>query len=241
MLYKLIFPLLLLVASSVSLTAQTKYVNRSNLTYDPNGKRFIYEYDLISEKPSKVEVNITYKGVPLTNPHVKGDVGSCVKKGTGKKIIWYCTQDIPNWAGVKEDVNFEVVAKPPKSYKGGKTLGVLFMLAGAGSAVQGYLMYDSALADYSVYKENTNPSDALWANQSRSNYFTATNTEYKNGQYLLAAGGSALLIGSILLINKSKKARKSGSKDCAYQSPGFAPSIVSVQANPTGVGLKIAF
>jgi hypothetical protein len=102
-------------------------------------------------------------------------------------------------------------------------------------------MYDSALADYSVYKENTNPSDALWANQSRSNYFTATNTEYKNGQYLLAAGGSALLIGSILLINKSKKARKSGSKDCAYQSPGFAPSIVSVQANPTGVGLKIAF
>jgi hypothetical protein len=221
-------------------TAQSKYITRSNISYDASGKRFVYDYDLESGSPCNIQVTVVYKGITITNPTLKGEWGTCIKSGPGKKIIWYCTKDIPDWSGLKDDVRINVRAEVPKSKKGGIIAGIILLGAGSGILVPGYKGYSSALTDYTVYRDNTNPNTALWASQSRSDYYTVTNNKYKTSQYILAAGGSVIVAGAAILISRSVKAKKQGSTDCTLKSPvQIYPSICT--STGMGLGLNMRF
>jgi hypothetical protein len=221
-------------------TAQSKYITRSNTSYDASGKRFVYDYDLESDSPCNIQVTVVYKGITITNPTLKGEWGTCIKSGTGKKIIWYFSKDIPNWSGLKDDVRINVKAEVPKSKKGGIVAGILLLGAGSGILVPGYKGYSLALTDYVVYRDNTNPNTSLWASQSRSDYYTATNNKYKASQYLLAAGSGIIGAGAAILISRSVKAKKRKLTDCALKLPvQIYPAICT--SSGMGLGLTMKF
>lgn len=229
---------ILTVLTAQMAIAQSKQITRSNLTYDVSGRRIIYDYDLNAKIPCKVLVTVEYKGVVVENPTLRGDEGDCIKGGTGKKIIWYCNQDIQDWSGAREDVVVKVRTQLPDRKIGELIGGITLISAGAGILVPGMQNISVALDDYAVYRDNTNPYASVWANQPRSEYYSATNSKYKSAQYLLVAGSAALGTGAALLLNRAIYMKKSNWRKCHSE---FAFSFQPGTGEGNNLGMVIKF
>jgi len=75
-------------------------INVSPFRTDQN---IVVEYDLVSDVPVMVNVNISVLGVTYNQNQLslEGDVGKLVQPGKTRRFTWDAKQDFPTWQGLE--------------------------------------------------------------------------------------------------------------------------------------------
>lgn len=78
----------------------------ANVTSSRSAQHFMVEYDLESNTPVMVNVDITVQGVTYAKEQLslEGDVGKHVSPGAKKKFIWNAKRDFPEWPDLEVTV-----------------------------------------------------------------------------------------------------------------------------------------
>ena len=209
--------LLLLLLAGGWLHAQTGPVSNVNLRVSEDRDMVTITYDLARNSRIPfydIRVQLTLGGRPIAKPAgLSGDLGPQVAAGLGKKIIWDTKQDVTALEGeLKVDVT---TASLSTDNAGGpcapiRTVPVLAGLGGV--AVTGLGLLVGGLGQkgegdelYAVYRDNTDPSAAVYNSLSRDEHYQEANGKHKGGSWLAAGGGAVLVAGGAVLVTRLLK------------------------------------
>lgn len=84
-----------------------------NLSSSQSSRHVVVEYDLVSEAPVMVNVEITVQGVsyPQEKLTLEGDVARHIKPGKRRRFIWDAKRDFPKWPNLEVTVQSKVQPK----------------------------------------------------------------------------------------------------------------------------------
>lgn len=224
------------------------------ITYDLNQQQNFIYFD--------VSVNIELNNRPFTPRALSGDVGTYIKVGKGKTIVWDVFQDTPE---LKGELVVEVLANNPVPVLSSNLTGegseenretpsasagggnVPFWVGMGGLASTGIGLLASGLSTqsegsdlYDIYKLNTIENAEVYSElgTTRNEVYDEANKKHKTGSILAIGGGAILataaviMVNRIIQINKLKKSRMT-------LAPVFAPVLSQAQTKgPYGVKLS---
>lgn len=97
-----------ILTPGVGIAAEIVNISTSSSPHD-----LLVEYDLVGDKPSMINVNITVEGIRYNRDQLSlaGDIGRAVPPGNRKKFIWNAKRDFPKWPDL--DVTVESSAHQP--------------------------------------------------------------------------------------------------------------------------------
>lgn len=207
----------------------------SNVNWElENNERIVITYDLAKQDTYiyfdvSVKVLVDDKAINATS--LSGDVGSFVKVGTGKKIIWNMFQDITELNG---ELTIEVLAFNPVPLNANsttksnsrdtldlklpaRTTNVPFWVGMGGIGATGLGLVMNGLKTnsegqdlYTIYKDNTTENATVYEDlgSTRSEVYDEANKKHKTGTLLAVAGGAVLVTAGIIMINRMVQMKK---------------------------------
>jgi hypothetical protein len=160
---------------------------------------------------------------PITMTSLGGDVGSSVRVGKIKTILWQWERDVTEISGelkfvVTQDYSPDAIASTPSADEDEKPASLplighpgvyLGVPAGLGLVVTGLLNSSSAKSDWDAETVRT------------SETYDPLNKKYKNGQLLSAAGGLVIVGGVVWYIVDNAQYRKLSSDSQMQLEPGY--------------------
>lgn len=237
----------------------------SNVNWELEGnEHIVITYDL-AKVDNVVYFDVSVK-VKIDNKVIEakalsGDVGTYVKIGPNKKIVWNIFDDI---SALNGQLSVEVLAinpvptisKATHATAGDSTqiarlpgpkipfwagmggigiTGVGLLTAGIKSAGEGQDLYK-------VYKEHRIESSAVYTEigSTREDLYKEANKKYKNGTLLQVAGAAVFVAAGVIIVNRMIQAKKIERKRLAV-SPHivFDPASASTRAGlTTGVAMR---
>lgn len=220
----------MLIATMLPATAQVV----SNVNWELEGnERIIITYDLAKVDDYiyfdvSVIVKIENKVVPAKA--LSGDVGSFVRIGTKKKIVWNMFEDISELNG---ELSVEVQAfnpvpttsasttddekKSPSTVEKLPSPKIPFWAGMGGIGVTGVGLLTAGIKSagdgqdlYKIYKENAVEASAVYTDlgSTREEVFSEANKKYKNGSLLEIAGAAVLVTAGVIIVNRMIQAKK---------------------------------
>jgi hypothetical protein len=254
--------ILLITASSL---AQAQVVTNVDWELD-NDQKIRITYDLNQQQNFlyfDVSVNVELNNRPFTPRALSGDVGTYIKIGKGKTIIWDVFQDTPE---LKGELVVEVLANnpvpvlssnlsgegseensetPSTSAGGGNvpfwvgmgglaSTGIGLLASGLGTQSEGGDLYD-------IYKQNVVENSEVYSElgTTRNEMYDEANKKHKTGSILAIGGGAVLATAAVIMVNRIIQINKL-KKSRVTLAPVFAP--LPAQANATGrYGLKLSW
>jgi hypothetical protein len=224
------FATLILIVTILPATAQVV----SNVNWELEGnERIIITYDLAKLDDYiyfdvSVIVKIENKVVPAKA--LSGDVGSFVRIGTKKKIVWNMFEDISDLNG---ELSVEVQAVNPVPSTSATTMDteknspsavdklrspkIPFWAGMGGIGVTGVGLLAAGIKSagdgqdlYKIYKENTIEASAVYSDlgSTRDEVYSEANKKYKNGSLLEIAGAAVLVTAGVIIVNRMIQAKK---------------------------------
>jgi hypothetical protein len=206
----------------------------SNVNWElENNERIVITYDLAKEG-TYIYFDVSVKAL-VDNKAIKpaalsGDVGSFVKVGTGKKIIWNMFQDITELNG---ELTIEVLAfnpvpstatvdpvekttvSPEMNLPAASNVPFWVGMGGIGATGLGLLMNglksNSEGQDlYAIYRDNTVENAAVYGElgSTRNEVYDEANKKHKTGSILTIAGGAVLATAGIIMVNRIIQMKK---------------------------------
>lgn len=187
-----------------------------NLSWElDQDQKMIITYDLIEEEASTY-FNVSFFGeigadaILPQRKHYRGDTGEFIEAGKGKTIVWDIRKDHPQLKGglsiklqvtnVEDSKRAPVITKNPSKID---WLGFASTTStGLGLVWLGYQSEKEATNLYNTYTRFRNPEDNVYNQLSREQHYKNARSERKKGTLLMAAGGTAVTIGTVLLIRQ---------------------------------------
>jgi hypothetical protein len=219
----------------------------SNVNWELEGnERIVITYDLARQDNFiyfDVSVKVKIENETITPKALSGDVGSFVKVGTQKKIVWNMFEDISELNG---ELSVEVLAFNPvpsssteaKADKGKKkdattpsmprlpmAKDIPFWAGMGGVGVTGIGLLTGGMKSanegqdlYKIYKENTSESASVYTEMgsSREDVYSEANKKYKNGSLLKLAGAAVLVGAGAVIVNRIIQAKKLERRNMAF-------------------------
>jgi hypothetical protein len=242
-------------------TAQDN-VSNTDFTFNEDTTECIIVYDLESVGHFHFfDISITAKlnGRKIPCNSITGDVGSNIRSGDGKMIIWDFSKDVSYIDGdltfiVKAINNVPDIAgggddqpKTNKKYTADVpvTAGLLpIAAAGFGLIVAGAVKEGNAQDQYAIYTDNLDENADVYIDmdQSRDDVYKEANKSHIIAQGMLWAGVGIIVADGFILVRRVIQ-RKKGA-DTSNITPRFGYDINPYALNPTSnirVGLTIDF
>jgi hypothetical protein len=249
----------------LALSAAAQVVSNVNWELEGN-ERIVITYDLARLDDViyfDVSVKVKIDETLVQAKAFSGDVGSYIKVGTNKKIVWNMFDDISALNGA---LSVEVIAVNPVpvtsapaenesttqvSEQFGKVpqqkipfwagmggiaiTGAALLTAGVKGAGEGQDLYD-------IYKTNTMEASSVYTElgTTRDDLYHEANKKYKNGTLLQAAGAAIFVAAGVMVVTRMIQSRKIQGRDIAV-SPhlGIDPATASGRINVnTGLTLQ---
>jgi len=205
---------ILLLFFSCFLFAQKHQI--TNVKEEVVGDRIRVNYDLTGRYSSAYRIGLMYSldnGRIFTNipqENLSGDVDSTVVPGDNKRIVWSVLEDRDELIGnVKFKVTSEVKIHPEVE---SLTTSLLVASGGLGLLITGIGLEINAKKRWRQYDDVKDPTNELYANCSRQEYYDKANKQHHKAYVLNVFGAIAMLGGGFKLIKKMKKNRMLESK-----------------------------
>jgi hypothetical protein len=234
----LIICFLILILTSHAASQITNVTTKVNAEQD----KVTITYDLGRDaRAFDIKVRITMDGEVVTLRGLTGDFGPQVIPGLGKKIIWDVHTDVTELMPGELKVDVYTFTKttggdfsPPcpmkviPAYAGLGGVG----LSGIGLVASGLTLENNSKTLYDVYKTTTNPDDPVYQDLSRQEHYNEANKKLNQGIGLMVAGGTAIVIGGAVIINRLVKIKRYN-KNCDDKMGKvpewrFQPSVVGI-------------
>ena len=238
----------------------------SNVNWELEGnEHIVITYDLAKADNViyfDVSVKVKIDNKVIDAKALSGDVGTYVKIGPNKKIVWNMFDDI---SALNGQLSVEVLAIDPvpsiptastHATAGDSTqidrisgpkipfwagmggigiTGVGLLTAGIKSAGEGQDLYK-------IYKEHRNESSAIYTEigSTREDLYKEANKKHKNGTLLEVAGAAVFVAAGVIIVNRMIQAKKIERRRLAV-SPHivFDPASASTSAGlTTGVAMR---
>lgn len=219
--------------SSIFISSDGQVVSNVNWELEGND-RIVITYDL-----AKLE-NVIYFDVSLKimiasqivpAKALSGDVGSYIKVGLNKKIVWNLFEDI---SALNGELSVEVLAvnpvpidaKPSAEVRvaGAPASGgispkqkIPFWAGMGGIGVTGAALLTTGIKNasdgqdlYKTYKENTVESSSIYTDMgsTRDEVYSEANKKYKNGTLLQVAGAAIFLTAGVMIVSRMIQTKK---------------------------------
>ncbi|MBK8503365.1 MAG: hypothetical protein IPL46_14785 [Saprospiraceae bacterium] len=195
--------------------------NKVTITYDLARKSGSTTYN--------VGVRITLDNEVVNALALSGDTGPNISPGYGKRIIWDVLKDLSEISGnlqvtitAKSNAADCIPIKTVPVYAG------LTGAAGAGLALllSGLKLESDSKPLYDTYKSNLNPSDPVFSEISREDYYQDANSKHKKGQWFTAAGAAVIAAGGVILVSRLIQIKKYNDECLKKRATGFtAPKL----------------
>ena len=237
----------------------------SNVKWELEGnERIVVTYDLAKVDNViyfDVSVKVKIDDKIIVAKAFSGDVGTYVKIGTNKKVVWNMFEDI---SALNGQLSVEVIAINPvpsvahvvadsskmeipqmEKLPGPKVpfwagmggigiTGVGLLTAGMKNASEGQDLYK-------VYKENRIESSPIYSEigSTRDELYNEANKKYKSGALLQIAGAAVFVAAGVMIVNRMIQAKKIERRGLAV-SPhiSFEPNTLSSASVTTGITLR---
>lgn len=261
-LYRLLFSLCLFAA--LPITAQN--VSNIDWSLDDSQEKIIVTYDLDRiDKYQYFDVTLQAQlgSQTIVPKSVTGDVGTFIKYGKNKKIIWEVFNDINE---LKGDLSFKVIAvnnvpnmgqedrggnggsdvdldknrrkKSSESVKPTAGLGAI-VLSGLAVMGTGSYLEINAQKSYDTYKSFRDEDHEEYDEISRDDLYKEANKQHKLGMATIYGGVAIVAFSGYLLVNRMMINKRLDQKFSL--SPQFQPSLNGLEKSTVGVGMSFRF
>jgi hypothetical protein len=247
--------LILLLLSAATIPAVSQAVSNVNWELEGN-ERIVITYDLAKVANTiyfDVSVKVKIENILVSAKAFSGDVGSYVKVGSGKKIVWNMFEDI---SALNGELSVEVIAIDPvpitskpvteeaigesPSLRGTFPRQKIPFWAGMGGiGVTGAALLTTGIKSagegqdlYKVYKDNRVESSEIYTElgSTRDELFNEANKKYKNGTLLQAAGAAIFLTAGVMIVTRMIQMKKVEQRTVAV-TPHFTIDPTSVSSS----------
>ena len=224
---------LLVLMSSIFITSDAQVVSNVNWELEGND-RIVITYDL-AKLGNVIYFDVSLK-VMIANEIIpakalSGDVGSYIKVGVNKKIVWNLFEDI---SALNGELSVEVLAvnpvpveeKPSAEVRvaGAPAPGgtmpkqkIPFWAGMGGIGVTGAALLTTGIKSasdgqelYKTYKQNTVESSSIYTDMgsTRNEVYSEANKKYKNGTLLQVAGAAIFVTAGVMIVSRMIQAKK---------------------------------
>lgn len=245
---------LLVFMSSIFISSDGQVVSNVNWELEGND-RIVITYDL-AKLGNVIYFDVSLK-VMIANEIIpakalSGDVGSYIKVGVNKKIVWNLFEDI---SALNGELSVEVLAvnpvpvdtkpSPVADVAGapapGSTLPkqkIPFWAGMGGIGVTGAALLTTGIKSasdgqdlYKTYKQHTVESSSIYADMgsTRDEVYSEANKKYKNGTLLQVAGAAIFLTAGVMIVSRMIQAKK-----VERRSVAVTPHVSVGQSGITG-------
>ena len=237
-------------------------VSNVNWQLDDTEERILITYDLEKDGSYRyldVSVKVYIDNNELIPKALTGDVGTYIKAGNQKTIIWDVFKDVVELSG---ELTIEVIALSPKisttestteakntpqvkinkvpvyaGLGGVVTIGAGLIVAGIGQESDSKELYD-------IYEQNLDPLDVIYNELTRQEHYDNANSKHKTGQWMTYGGIAVIVTGGIILIKRFidiKKWEKMGNVSIEPEINYIPCSVADQPIQNTNIKLNISY